>query len=180
MNEVDLLGINKNIFEDINLLQIKKRISRIKKSIQSKRTKKEKELSSFEEINNANVQASENNVDKKVNNEQIKKKCKCEKSLDSMNNKTEKQPIFNNKYRQLIIKKNLYDSLDDEDEYKVEEIEIYISPDSLYIKIFDHLIFISSIIYFIFVPFLLSMNFFIIKEKIIIKYLYILIDKIYI
>jgi len=56
------------------------------------------------------------------------------------------------RYRVLVRKKYLYDSIDDE-EYKDEEIDYYISPNSLYIKIFDISLFLSSIFYLIIIPY---------------------------
>jgi len=63
-----------------------------------------------------------------------------------------------NRYRVLVRKKYLYDSIDD------EEIDYYISPNSLYIKIFDIALFLSSIFYLIIIPYFLSKNIFISKD----------------
>ena len=68
-----------------------------------------------------------------------------------------------NKNRYIIRKNCLYDSFDDE-EYNDEFIDYYISPNSIYIKLFDILIFISSTFTFIFVPYFLSRNFFLTNE----------------
>ena len=62
----------------------------------------------------------------------------------------------------MIRKKNLYDSFDDE-EGKEEEIGIYISLNSFYIKLFGVVLFFSSMFYFIFMTYSLSKNIFIDK-----------------
>ena len=67
------------------------------------------------------------------------------------------------RYRILTRKKYLYDSMDDEEE-KEEFMECYISPNSIYTKIFDILLFLSSLFYLTYVPYLISYNFFQ-KEK---------------
>ena len=94
-------------------------------------------------------------------------------------NSTKKVANIKDKFRIIIRRKELYDSLDNE-EYKEEEIDFYISPDSLYIRLFDSILFISSMIYFIFVPYFLSRNYFVIKEYKFWKVIFLLIDIIYI
>jgi hypothetical protein len=100
---------------------------------------------------------------------------------DVLNNSNESNKHHKNKdkFRFLMKRKDVYDSFDDE-EYKDEEIDYYISPYTWYIKIFDILLFISSLIYFIFIPYFLSTNFFISKEVEFWKTLYTLIDILYI
>ena len=64
-----------------------------------------------------------------------------------------KSNVFNNdlnkdtnKFRVLMRKKYLYDSIDDEEE-KDELLGHYISPNSIYTKIFDIILFLSSLFY---------------------------------
>ena len=83
------------------------------------------------------------------------------------------------KFRTLKRKNELYDSFDDE-EYKEEFLGTYISPDSCYLKIFDYILLSIAIIYSIFVPFLLSNNYFVKKDNYLLNYFFILIDIIYI
>ena len=107
---------------------------------------------------------------------------KDSKHLDNKINNSFNSQKYNkkkDKYRILMKRKDVYDSLDDE-EYKDEEIDYYISPYSWYIKIFDLLLFLSSIIYFIFIPYFLSTNFFISKDVQFWKTLYTIIDIFYI
>ena len=79
----------------------------------------------------------------------------------------------------LVKKKIIYDSFDDE-EGNDEGIDYYISPNSLFIKIFDLLVFLASMFYFIFVPYFMSKNFFVTKEINSLKLILILIDVLYI
>ena len=90
-------------------------------------------------------------------------------------NSTKKVSNNKDKFRLLIRRKDLYDSFDDE-EYKEEEIGYYIAPDSWYIRLFDFFLFISSMVYFIFVPCFLSRNFFINNDNKIWKIIFLIID----
>ena len=85
----------------------------------------------------------------------------------------------NNRYRKLVRKKYLYDSFDDE-EYEDEDINFYIPPSSIYIKIFDIIMFISSLVYFIYIPYLLSRNLFYSKYNKLLKIILMFIDIVYI
>ena len=63
------------------------------------------------------------------------------------------------RYRILIHKANIYDSLDDEELEDEEKINIlYIEPNSLFNIIFDSIIFIMNLISFIEIPLYLAMN----------------------
>ena len=65
----------------------------------------------------------------------------------------------NEKYRILIHKANLYDSLDDEELEDQEEINIfYIDPNSLFNIVFDSFLFILNFLSFIEIPLYLAMN----------------------
>jgi hypothetical protein len=167
LNEVEIMKINNNIHNDMNLIQLKKKISNLKKSYQKKYSIKNLGKLKSKDILEA---ASINDIDKNVkneeklnnkNNNQIYKSNKIKKDI-TKKKLYEKKDIFN-RYRVLVRKKNLYDSIDDE-EYKDEEIDYYISPNSLYIKIFDIALFFSSIFYIIFIPYFLSKNIFISKD----------------
>ena len=73
-----------------------------------------------------------------------------EKSFDNINNKE--------KYRILNLKGNVYDSLDDEE--IIEEIvdNLFLTPDSDFLLIFDTIIMISSFILLIYFPLYLAKN----------------------
>ena len=86
---------------------------------------------------------------------------------------------FKYKYRRIIRKANLFDSIDDE-EYLDEETGYYISTNSFFIKVHDILLLFSSLLYFIIIPYFLSQNYFILKNNNILIYLLIFIDLLYI
>lgn len=68
-----------------------------------------------------------------------------------------KPSLFVEKYRNLIHKNNLYDSLDDE-EIDDGDDGFYLDPNSNFILIFDSILFIFSMISFFETPFYLAMN----------------------
>ena len=187
-NEIEIMKINENIHNDINFIQLKKKISKLKKSfknkndlIQNKTFKNNNsplnKINTIKELYNENNEESSDMKDSHTKLENSIKKKQTNIALNTTNNS--KKIAYSNKYRVLIRRKEVYDSIDDE-ELKEEEIDYYISPDSIYIKIFDSLLFISSLIYFICVPFLLSKNYFIVKENNSSKIIFMSIDIIYI
>ena len=94
-------------------------------------------------------------------------------------NKIKKSPIkknIDNKHRYLKRNKNLYDSFDDDEEFQYEEIDYYISPNSVYIKIFDILLLMSSLFYFTVIPYILSKDYFIKNDNYFYKSILIIID----
>ena len=111
----------------------------------------------------------------------IKKNSIKNNLYNEMTAKEKNELLTDKKYRFLTRKCCLYDSIDDE-EYNDEVVDYYLSPNSKYIKIFDILLFLSSLFYFIIVPFYLPMNnnVFILKENKIFKIILISIDIIYI
>ena len=253
LNEIEIMKINENIHNDIKFMQLKKKISEIKRNIQNKNSKefsafKNTNSKSFNSVNSKFNSPLNRKIDSplsKINDSPLNRRIysplhkKIEspltRQIDSPLNRKIDSPLhkkiskintieersenienislakeydneqknisnqyatneiikpFNknsikklknikDKFRALIRKNSIFDSIDDE-EYKEEEIDFYISPDSWYIKIFDSFLFISSMIYFIFVPYFLSRNYFIIKEYKIWKIIFILIDAIYI
>ena len=66
--------------------------------------------------------------------------------------------VYKDRYRHLYLKKNLYDSLDDDEIEEGEDSIIYLDPNSKFILIFDGILFISTMICFIETPFYLSMT----------------------
>ena len=195
LSEIEIMKINEHIHNDINFIHLKKKISKLKRTIQRKNSKKDLfkirtkisnksgnspsiKKKSTEEGNDNNEQVS-NTKDKKnlKNIQNLEKKTSSFKLNSSIYN--EKDTNKKDKFRLLIRKKDLYDSIDDE-ENREEQIDYYISPNSWFIKIFDCLLFISSMIYFIFVPLFLSKDYFIIKDNPIWKLIFLIIDIIYI
>ena len=190
LSEIEIMKINENIHNDINFIQLKKKISKLKKTIQTKSSKKDFSKFKFDKNSNSpkptpinristiiehNEEAlTSKNIDSNIQNVDEHKLLNNKLNMSSNNKKKKKE-----KFRILMKKKDVYDSFDDE-EYKEEEIDYYISPFSWYIKIFDLLIFFSSVIYFIFIPYFLSKNNFNLKEHQIWKIIFLIIDILYI
>ena len=192
LSEIEIIKINEHIHNDINFIQLKKKIFRLKKIMQNKnnsndffKNKAKKSSKSLDKINimeekNENKDQTANSKDGNSNSQIIQnlEDISSNKKLNSSKN-LNKDTNLNDKYRILIRIKDIYDSLDDE-EYKEEEIDYYISPNSWYIIIFDCFLFLFSLIYFIFVPLFLSNNFFILKESSFWNIIFLLVDIIYI
>jgi hypothetical protein len=71
------------------------------------------------------------------------------------NNFTKNMKQFHkeNKYRTLLSKGHVYDSLDDEEESDEEDINrCYLEPESIFLYILDSITFISSLIIMIYFP----------------------------
>ena len=141
-------------------------------------------------MNEIQIMKINNNLRKDINFIKLKKHIKkisgsfksknnneIERNNSSINNLIVNKNI--DKFRILKRKKELYDSLDDE-ENKDEILGFYLSPDSFFLKNFDYILLFISINYSIFVPLLLSKNYFSKIENNIINYIFIFIDLIYI
>ena len=189
LNQNELFQINENINNDVNYIQLKKKICKLKKKIESKcsvksiiRKKNDSEIIPHKSIIKNN---NKNEINNKIGMNNYKsnliKKNTIRSSLYSELLEKEKNELIDKKYRFLTRKCCLYDSIDDE-EYNDEVIDYYIPPNSIYIKIFDILLFISALFYFVIVPFYLPINtnVFILKENKFFKILLISIDIIYI
>ena len=200
LNEIEIMKINENIHNDINFIQLRKKISKLKKNIENKTLKEFSKFKTNKSNSNSNSPINKkgtspmhkvnkiNTIDEgneNIENTSLTKdfndtnKKNIEEIMPLSKNSTKKVANIKDKFRIIIRRKELYDSLDNE-EYKEEEIDFYISPDSLYIRLFDSILFISSMIYFIFVPYFLSRNYFVIKEYKFWKVIFLLIDIIYI
>jgi hypothetical protein len=164
---MEILKINENIQNDVNFLQLKRKISKLKKSMKKKSKHISKEYNSDNKEKNSSTNRSYNNINefssKRNLNFSIDKKIKDKKE----------------KFRILEKTKSVYDSFDDE-EYKEEEIDYYIPPDSWYVIFFDSLLFLSSLTYLILFPYLLSKNYLIFESNKLWTYIFISIDIIYI
>ena len=178
LSQIEKIKMNEHIFNDINSLQLKKRIAQFKKAL------KNKTLASTGNNNNKNViilhSTNTNSFDDKKgeNDYTTNETYKSNLIKKTKNGKNEINPI-DNKYRMINRRCNLFDSLDDE-EYLDEEIGYYISPNSFFIKLFDCLMFFSSLIYFIFIPYFLSQNYFILKNNNVFTIILLFIDVLYI
>ena len=167
LNEMEILKINENIQNDVNFIQLKKKISKLKKTMKKNNKYATKENSEENKEKNSNTNKLNKNIIDILSNR------KMNISID--------KKIKNNKekFRILEKRKSVYDSFDDE-EYKEEEIDYYIPPDSWYIKFFDSLLFLSSLIYLIFFPYFLSKNCLIFEDNKLWISIFIIIDIIYI
>ena len=173
MNEMEIVKINNNLRKDINFIKLKKEFSRIKHSYKGKVYKIQPKIDALQ--NNNTTSSKEINLLKEDNTNSSNKNLIIAKNSDN-------NIINNNKdniYRILRRKNELFDSFDDE-EYKEEIFEFYISPDNLYIKIFNGLVLFISISYSILVPFLLSKNYFYKNDEVILNIIFIFVDIIYI
>ena len=67
---------------------------------------------------------------------------KSDKTLTENTSHIKNYRLNNKKYRELRRNKNLFDSLDEEDAFIEETVDIFLSPNSMFIKIFDVLLFL--------------------------------------
>ena len=192
LSDKEVFKLNQNINNEINSIQLKKKISHLKRKIKQKYSNKNnikyksdgegspilslRERKSNHIIDNLLNNTKNLNLNNSYKSNQIKKiSIKTNINSDIKLVKTKEE----NKNRYIIRKNCLYDSFDDE-EYQEEFIGYYISPNSKCIKIFDILIFISSTFYFIFIPYFLSKNYFLTIKINSYKAILMIIDVIYI
>ena len=172
LSNKEIIKLNENINNEVNYISLKKRITKLKKKIEAKYSNQKlnsQNSNSFEENSN-----KFNEKKKKIGNNYQSNSIK-KNSL--INDKNEIKNL--DKFRHLSRKICLYDSIDDE-EYNDEVIDYYIDPSSLYIRIFDILLFLCSMIYFIFIPYFLAKNLSFLRENKAIKLILMSIDGIYI
>ena len=184
LSEKEIYKINENINKEVNYINLKNKISKLKKKIKSRYSAKNLGKTRNDEDILVNHPLKDNtnlNEKSEANNQNMNNSYKSNliKKMSSKINLSGEKKNEEQKFRYLKRKNCLYDSIDDE-EYDDEVIDYYISPNSLYIKIIDIFLLISSFFYFIFVPNYLSTNFIILKENTIFKIILILIDIIYI
>ena len=184
LNELEIMKINENIQNDINFIELKKKISKLKNMMLLRNIKSDSGKKSSNSLNNIHTIKEKSDHGTEVIN---LIECKSCAERSNISKRMSKEVInisirrYKDKERNRILfkKDNIYDSFDDE-EYKDEQIDYYIRPNSWFIKIFDSSLFFSSMIYLIYVPYLLSQKFFINKENDYLKIILIMIDIIYI
>jgi len=182
-NNLQMLKINQKIQNEIDSMELKKKVNLMRKTIiqiQSSKDLKDiiEEENGFQiEENNKKERFSIAKNETEDNKEDKEESNACLKNKSNLNE--EEKITIKDKYRKLKRKKEIYDSLSDEEYEDENDIGYYISPNSCFIKIFDYIVFISSMIYFIFVPFFFSNNSILQDNKTIILLL-MLIDLIYI
>ena len=126
------------------------------------KSKKEKNLKE----ENKNEKTNKKDSEKKI----ISKKETLSKdgSFDEFSTKSikRKNNMYNQKYRRLIHKGNIYDSLDDEEFEDVEDTDsIYLHPNSNFILIFDSFLLLSGLLSFSIVPLYLAKTHDFCKER---------------
>ena len=173
--------MNEHIFNDLNLLQLKKRITQFKKALKNKTlankgNNNNKGVIILHPTNNSSIEDEKKKSIDYTTNETFTSNLIKKPTKKNFNNGINQH---NNKYRMISRKCNLFDSLDD-DEYLDEELGYYISPNSLFIKVFDCLMLFSSLIYFIVIPYFLSQNYFILNDNNLFTIILLLIDVLYI
>ena len=102
----------------------------------------------------------------KINDKEPEKKLVQTKELISKDDSEEELPtdsvkrfnaLYNQKYRRIIHRKNIYDSLDDEEFEDAEDINsIYLHPNSNFVLFFDSLLILSGTISFVSTPLYLA------------------------
>ena len=182
-NDKKFFKIKENISNEISSKELKKKICLMKKSIIQSHSSKDLQniIYGNEEIPEAKIVENNRNVKNNINENNDESQI-CLKNATKFENNEEKNKEINNrdKYRNIKRIKELYDSFDDEEYEDDEHKEIYISPNSIFIKIFDIIIFLCSLFYLIVVPFLFSRNIILSEENKICKLFLIMIDLIYI
>ena len=189
LSQKEIFEINENINKEVNFIQLKKKISKLKKKIEKNysnkillKKKNEGSISAYHPSPNNSFckeKSKINNNKSKINNNESETTYKSNLIKKPTINKEIENKSEEEKHRYLKRIICLYDSIDDE-EYNDEIIDYYLSPDSLYIKFIDTLLFISCLFYFTFVPLFLSINYIIFKEAKYCRIILLIIDIIYI
>jgi len=168
---------NKTMIKNKNLKKINKTINSINLGYISKNelmkknnsyTDSKKNISNIflSDLNNSKKEEKQKNYNIENESEQTLKTTKTKNieltktiivSNIHSNTLQSKSTLFAEKYRNLIHKNNLYDSLDDEEIDDGDE-GFYLDPNSKFILIFDSILFILSIISFFETPFYLAMK----------------------
>jgi len=156
---------------DLEKNEISEIISKLPKKLPKNKLEKKKN------INLSKMQIIDTN--KQVLNDSLKMPLNTQKEE---NNKDLEDDKIQKKYRKLYLSKNLYDSLDDEENLEDEKVfYFHISPNSLKAYIIDSLILISSLIELYYLPIYISIHIrsFSIYHDIISTVLFCVIDIIY-
>ena len=177
-DKIKIMNINQNIQNELGSKQLRKRIKQMKRVIiqnsiiEFQKNYNIKEL--IEEQSSIKIEQSEKAETESDCNQNYQisnfKLIEEENATDKINNKE--------KFRFIKRRKELYDSFDDEEFEEQNESDYYISPNNYFIKIFDMIVFMAAMIYFVYVPTLFSRNLIISPERS--NIMLILIDIIYI
>ena len=180
-NNAKMFKMTQNIQNEIDSLELKKKVNLMRKTIIQ--ITSSQDLKQYIISEKSGFQSDKNDKPKnqsKVKEDNEDNKEESNTCLKNKSNLNEEEIIsIKDRYRKLKRKKEIYDSLSDEEYEDENDIGYYISPNSCFIKIFDYIVFLSSMIYFIMVPFFFSNNTILEDNKAIILLL-LLIDLIYI
>ena len=168
-DKIKIININQNIQNELDSKELKKKVKKMRKVIiQNSIIEFQKQYGIKDLIENKSSIKKEQSekFESKAIEEDSSSNQKYQTSdykLIEEENKIEK---IKNKERFRFIKrsKELYDSYDDEEVEEEAGVDYYISPSNYFIKIFDLIVFMASMIYFVYVPFLLSKNIIISNE----------------
>ena len=197
-NNEKLFKINEKINNELGVLQLKKKVHRMRKSI-IKLTNSTKDLISGanENRNSSHVKKSDykksytkinsvltSNVTKINKSENINKTENSQTGLKETSEINEdeknKNKKYDEKYRKIEQVKVLFDSFDDEEYEEEMEIDYYLSPSSYFVLIFDWILFIAAMFYLIYVPYMFSKDSFVKGEGKVHSIILIIIDIFYI
>ena len=182
-DKIKIMNINQNIQNELGSKQLRNRIKEMKRVIiQNSIIEFQKTYNIKDSIEEQNsiINDQLEKVESKINETETDGNQNYQISnikLIEEENTTDKIKNIE-RFRLIIRRKELYDSFDDEEFEDQTEIEYYISPNNHFIKIFDFIVFMAAMIYFVYVPILFSKNSIISPEKS--NIMLILIDIIYI
>ena len=172
--------ISENIQNEMESKELQKRINLMKKTlVQNNDLEDLKKFISDEEtpdyLSKENTEIRKNKLENTIiiQNNLDEKKKENSSDIKQMDNKIEN-------YRKLKRTKEIYDSFDDEEYEEEKEEDYYISPSSCFIKIYDIILFSSSMIYLFFVPYCFSKDNLILEEHKVIIVILTIVDLIYI
>ena len=151
--------INENITKEFESKELKKKVNLMKKTLiqNSSNQDLEKLLAEDEKI----ITKLKKSEIKKNNDEIIeeiigknKKEIEENSQISLKSNSENKEE----KFRNIKRIKEIFDSFDDEEYEDDTEADYYISPSCYFVKIFDSMMFFSSMFYLIYVPYYFSQN----------------------
>ena len=176
-----IFKINENIQNELESKELQKKVNLMKKT-----------LVQFNDVENLQkiISDEENPAPSSKEKTKIKNTKLLEKVATIQNKSTEKKSEIKSdikdmdkkdeKNRKLKRTKEIYDSFDDEEYEEDNEKDIYIPPSCYFIKIYDSIMFASSMVYLFFVPYCFSKDNLILDENKVIIVLLTIIDFIYI
>ena len=162
-DKIKIISINQNIQNEKDSKELKKKVRKMRKVIiKNSIIEFQKEFGIrdlIEEKSSIKNEQPEKKESKIVEEETVANQNYQTSDFKLIEEENKIEKIYNKeRFRFLKRSKELYDSYDDEEFEDEAEIDYYISPSNYFIKIFDLIIFIASMIYFVYVPILFSKN----------------------